>query len=155
MRATAGLSLTGEWPMSATSFFFFLAHWHMRSHVRDNNLVQGNIILGCTDYSITVDGNNAVVSDNIISGRQYGIEIGNKFQKCDATGSLTRLFSDGYNPTVSGNRVEGCPNEPINVDCEDTDSCTGGSVSHNYMYGGVHDDYVRPGIVCNHGNGNN
>lgn len=84
------------------------AHCHLRSHVRDNNLIKGNILRNCNDFAINVAGNDAVVSDNSIFGCAACIEIG-KFRSCDATGSLTQsLLSDGHNPTVTGNTVTGC-----------------------------------------------
>jgi uncharacterized Fe-S center protein len=67
------------------------AHWHLHSHVRDNNIVQGNIFRGCKDGAITVEGNNALVSDNSIFGCDDCIDIG-KLKKCDATGGQTEII---------------------------------------------------------------
>jgi hypothetical protein len=67
----------------------FAHNLHLHSHVRDNNLVQGNLLQNCNDNSIQVEGENAVVSDNSILGCDDGIEIG-KFEKYDATSNLTR-----------------------------------------------------------------
>jgi hypothetical protein len=129
----------------------------LHSHVRDNNLVQHNILKNCNGASIRVRGNNAAVSDNSILGGQRGIDIG-KFEKCDTTGNLTRFLQDGDNPTVTGNTAIGCSDDCINVYCNDKAQndddddgvgvCTAGRVADNFIDGSADDDDVRVRIVC-------
>jgi parallel beta-helix repeat protein len=120
------------------------AHWHLHSHVRDNNLVQGNLLQNCNDESIYVVGKNSVVLDNRILGCDDGMEIG-KFEKYDATSNLTRSLLDGDNPTLIGNTVIGCADDCMDIDCGG--GCTAGLVADNYINGATDEDDVRSGVV--------
>lgn len=97
------------------------AHWHLSSHVRDNNFVHHNFFQNCDDYTIEVDGNNAVVSDNSISGCDYCIDIV-KCEKHDATCNLTRLLSEGDNAVVSDNSISACYSCIYTRKCEKYDA---------------------------------